>query len=196
LNIWTQIKFLGVLLTKVCIARLFDSEVILLSLVVVVLNWIRHLLLHAGSLICATLFAGFHWGISSQVLGAIHSVVVILHNKHAFVRNKLTIWPISSLELGENKHALVADLKSSNSWNLLEVWSLLIIVWHEIVVEVKRQILLWNLIFHDHGIWNSIDDCSSNLLEEFDVLSLVMAGVPSVVFAVLASFNYKDNVVL
>jgi|TARA_B110000285_G_C15124223_1_gene619138 hypothetical protein len=119
-----------------------------------------------------------------------------LHNKHAFVRNKLTIWPISSLEFGENQHALVADLKTSSSWNLLEVWSLLIIVGDEIVVEVKRKILLWNLIFHDHGIWNSIDDCSSNLLEEFDVLSLVMAGVPTVVFAVLASFNYKDNVVL
>jgi hypothetical protein len=119
-----------------------------------------------------------------------------LHDKHAFVRNKITIWPISSLELGENEHALVADLKSSNSRNLLEVWSLIIIVWDEIVVEVKRKILLRNLIFHDHSIWNSIDDCCSNLLEEFDILCLVMAGVPCVVFAVLASFNYEDNVVL
>jgi len=78
----------------------------------------------------------------------------------------------------------------------LEVWSHLIIVWDKIVVDVIRKILLWNLVFHDHSIWNSIDDCSSNLLEELDVLSLVMAGVPSVLFAVLASLNYKDNIVL
>ena len=55
--------------------------------------------------------------------------------------------------------------------------------------------MLWDLVFHDHRIWNSINDARGNLLEKFEVLGLVMAGVPAMLFAVLTELDNKDNVV-
>ena len=49
--------------------------------------------------------------------------------------------------------------------------------------------MLWDLVFHDHRIWNSINDARGNLLEKFEVLGLVMAGVPTVVFATKVRVN-------
>lgn len=78
---------------------------------------------------------------------------------------------------------------------MLEVWGLSILIWHEVVVKVERKVLLRDLVFHDHSIWNSIDDACSKLLEKFEVLGLIMAGVPAMLFAVLTELDNKDNVV-
>ena len=120
---------------------------------------------------------------------------LVLDDIGTFFRNELAVGPVASLELGEDEHAFVTHLKGTSSWNLLEVRGILIFVWNQVVVQVKRKILLGDLVFHDHRIGNSIDDACSNLLEKFEVLGLVMAGVPAMLFAVLTELDNKDNVV-
>jgi len=56
--------------------------------------------------------------------------------------------------------------------------------------------VLWNLIFHDHCIWNALNNGRGLFLEEFNVLSLIVPGVPAAFFAILASFNDEDNLIL
>ena len=137
----------------------------------------------------------FHWGASSQILGAIFSLHLILNNHHALIRDEFAVWPVASLELGENEHALVAHLEGAGSGDLLEVWGISFLVWHKIIVQVERKILLRDLIFHDHCIWDSIDDARGNFLEIFQVFSLIMAGVPAMLFAVLTKLDNKDYIV-
>jgi hypothetical protein len=103
---------------------------------------------------------------------------------------------LSSLELGEDKHSFVADFESINSWNLLEVRSILVFVWDEIIVKVIWKIVPWNLILHHHGIRNSIDNCSCNFLKEFFIFSFVKSCVPCMLFAVLAGFNNKNDFIV
>lgn len=136
-----------------------------------------------------------HGSISCEVLGAILSLHLVLDDIGTFFRNELAVGPVASLELGEDEHAFVTHFKGTSSWNLLEVRGILIFVWNQVVVQVKRKILLGDLVFHDHRIGNSIDDACSNLLEKFEVLGLVMAGVPAMLFAVLTELDNKDNVV-
>lgn len=136
-----------------------------------------------------------HWSISRKVLGAILSLHLVLDNISTFFRNELAVGPVASLELGEDEHALVAHLEGTGPWNLLEVRGILVFVWNQVVVEVERKILLGDLVFHDHRIWDSINDACGNLLEKFEVLGLVMAGVPAMLFAVLTELDNKDNVV-
>jgi hypothetical protein len=132
----------------------------------------------------ATLLA-FQWCASSQVLRAIFSLHLVLNNHHALVCDEFAVWPIASLELGENEHTLVAHLEGAGSRDLLEVWSISFLIWHKIIVQVERKILPGDLVFHDHCIRNSIDDARCNLLEKFQVLGFVVAGVPAMLFAVL-----------
>jgi hypothetical protein len=136
-----------------------------------------------------------HWGASCQVLGNVFSLHLILNHHQAFVRNEFAVGPVASLELGENEHALVAHLEGAGSGHLLEVWGVSFLVWHEIIVEVERKILLRDLVFHDHCIWDSLDDARSNLLEKFQIFGFVMAGVPAMLFAVLTELDNKDNIV-
>ena len=136
-----------------------------------------------------------HWSISCKVLGAVLSLHLILDDIGTFFRNELAVGPVASLELREDQHAFVTHLKGTGSWNLLEVRGILIFVWNQVVVQVKWKILLGNLVFHDHCIWNSINDACSNLFEKFEVLGLVMAGVPAMLFAVLTELDNKHNVV-
>ena len=118
-----------------------------------------------------------------------------MYDHHALVGDKFAVWPVATLELRENEHALVAHFEGSGSWNLLEVWSILVLVWHEVVVKVVWKILSWDLVLHDHCMGDSIDNASSNLLEKLEVLGLVMAGVPAVFFAVLTELDNEDNVI-
>ena len=136
-----------------------------------------------------------HGSISCEVLGAILSLHLVLDDIGTFFRNELAVGPVASLELGEDEHAFVTHFKGTSSWNLLEVRGISVFVWNQVVVQVKRKILLGDLVFHDHRIGNSIDDACSNLLEKFEVLGLVMAGVPAMLFAVLTELDNKDNVI-
>ena len=124
------------------------------------------------------------------------STSFILENLETFISNKFTIWPITSLEFRKDKHTFVTNLKSSSSWNLLEKWSCLhIIIWNKIVVKIKRQVLFRNLILHNHSIWNSFDNSSSNFLEKFDIFSFIVASIPVMLFAILTRFYNKINFV-
>lgn len=99
-----------------------------------------------------------HWGITCKILGAVLSLHLVLDDIEAFFRDEVAIGPVASLELGEDEHTLVADLEGSGPWHLLEVWSVLVLVWHQVVVEVEWKILLRDLVFHDHGVGDPLDD--------------------------------------
>jgi hypothetical protein len=133
---------------------------------------------------------------SSQVLRAVFSLALILNDHHAFISNELTIWPVAALELGEDAHAFVAHLESASPWNLLEERGVRVLVGHQVVVDIEWKILLRDLILHDHGVGDSINDASSNFLEKLKVLGLVMAGVPAVLFAVLTKLDNKNDIVV
>lgn len=121
-------------------------------------------------------------------------MIVVLDGHVALVCHELAIRPVTSLELGEYEHSLVADFKSSSPWHLLEIRSVFVIVRDEIVIEIERKIRFWDLIFHDHSVGDLLDDCAGDLLEVFLILGFVVARVPTVLLAVLAGFNNKNNV--
>jgi hypothetical protein len=75
-----------------------------------------------------------HWGTSSQVLGNVFSLHLVLNHIQALFSDEFAVWPVASLELGENQHALVAHLEGAGSRDLLEVWGVSFLVWHEVVV--------------------------------------------------------------
>jgi hypothetical protein len=75
-----------------------------------------------------------HGGVTSQVLGDIFSLHLVLNHHHGLVSDEFAVWPVASLELGENEHALVAHLEGAGSGDLLEVWGRLVLVWHEVVI--------------------------------------------------------------
>lgn len=136
----------------------------------------------------------FNWTLSGEILGTILAFQVILNSQIALFGNQLAVGPITSLELWEYEHSFIRDFERSSPWNLLKVWRILVIIWDEIVVNVKRKILFWDLIFHDHSVWNLLDDARSNLLEKFLVLWLVVTSVPVVILAVLAGLYYENYV--
>ena len=136
----------------------------------------------------------FNWTLSGEILGTILAFQVILNSQIALFSNQLAVGPITSLELWEYEHSFIRDFERSSPWNLLKVWRIFVIIWDEIVVNVKRKILLWDLIFHDHSVWNLLDDARSNLLEKFLVLWLVVTSVPVVILAVLAGLYYENYI--
>jgi len=75
---------------------------------------------------------------------------------------------------------------------LLEVWAGFIIILDQVVIEIKVEIVLRNLVLHNHCIWNALNDSSSLFLEEFRVFCLIESGVPGVFANVLAALNYED----
>jgi len=79
---------------------------------------------------------------------------------------------------------------------LLVVGRVFVRVRHEVVIEVEIDIRLRDLVLHDHCVGNAADDSVGDLFEEVLVHGLVVAGVPVVGAAVLASFNYKNNVLV
>ena len=108
------------------------------------------------------------------------------------VRHQLAVWPVAAIELREDEHPLVAYLERSGPWHLLEVRRVFIIVRHKVVIEVVVDVTLGDLVLHDHGVRDAVDDAGSDLLEELDVLGLVVSCVPPVLVAVLAALDYKD----
>lgn len=116
-----------------------------------------------------------------------------MHDTLTLVGDEVAVWPVSTLKLRENEESLVADLESSDSWDLLEIWRVLIFVWHQIVIKIKWQVRLGDLILHDNGVWDSIDDGGSDSLKEVIVLGLIMASMPSVLMTVLSAFYYEYN---
>lgn len=62
------------------------------------------------------------------------TVLFGVHDTLTLVGDEVAVWPVSTLKLGENEESLVADLESSDSWDLLEIWRVLIFVWHQIVI--------------------------------------------------------------
>ena len=117
-----------------------------------------------------------------------------MDDHEAFVGDKLAVGPVASLELGEDKHALVAYLEGTCPGNLLEIWRSLVLIWNQVVVKVEWKILLGDLVFHYHCIWNSIYDAGSNLLEELKILGFIVTGVPTMLLTVLAKLDHKDDV--
>ena len=73
-----------------------------------------------------------------------------------------------------------------------EIWARFIIILNEIVIKIIMKIALGDLILHDDGIWNAVNNCSSLLFEELDILGLVKACVPGVCLTILTSFNNED----
>jgi hypothetical protein len=57
-----------------------------------------------------------------------------VHDALTLVGDEVAVWPVTTLKFRENEESLVADLESSDSWDLLEIWSVLIFVWHQIVI--------------------------------------------------------------
>lgn len=133
------------------------------------------------------------WSISSQKLGVVVTILLSMDDSLTFVGDKVAVWPVSTLKLGENKETFVADFESSDSWDLLEIWSVLIFIWNQIVVKIEWQVGLGDLVLHDDGIWDSIDDSSGDSLEEIVVLGLIMTSMPSVLMTVLSAFNNEYN---
>jgi len=120
-----------------------------------------------------------------------------VEDMHTFVSNEFAIWPVASLELREDKHAFIADFKSTCSWNLLEKWRIIyIIIWDKIVVKIEWQVFSWDLIFHHHSIWDSFDNCCGYFLEEFDIFGFIMASIPMMLFAILTRLDNKISVVM
>jgi hypothetical protein len=72
---------------------------------------------------------------------------------------------------------------------LLVVGTGLILVLDQVVVQIEVEILLWNLILHDHGVGNSVNNGGCLSLEEVNVLGLVQASVPCVLRNILAALD-------
>jgi len=116
-----------------------------------------------------------------------------VHDTLTLVGDEVAVWPVSTLKFRENEESLIANFESSDSWDLLEIWSVLIFIWHQIVIKIKWQVRLGDLVFHDDGVWNPIDDGGSDSLKEVIVLGLIMASMPSVLMTVLSAFYYEYN---
>lgn len=140
--------------------------------------------------------SSFNWSVSCQIHSAIFSLSFVLNNWSALVSNKLAIRPVAPSQFGEHTHSLVTYLESTYSWYLSKIWTRFVIILNEIVVQIVMKVVLWNLILHDDGIWNPINNCSSLLLEEFSILSFVMTRIPPMSFAVLTSFYNKNYLIL
>ena len=61
-------------------------------------------------------------------------------DKEALLGDEFAVRPVSTLELRENEHALVADLERTGSWYLLVVRGAFILIWNKVVVEVEWKI--------------------------------------------------------
>ena len=130
--------------------------------------------------------------VSCKILSAIVSLRFFLDNHVAFISYKLTIRPISSFEFGKYKQSFIADFKSSCSRDLLVVWAGFVIILNEVIVDVIIKILFWDLIFHNHSTWNTINNALSDFLEKLLILGFIVPCVPSVLLAILASFYYEN----
>jgi hypothetical protein len=130
--------------------------------------------------------------VSSKIFSAIVSLRFFLDNHVAFISYKLTIRPISSFEFGKYKQSFIADFKSSCSRDLLVVWAGFVIILNEVIVDVIIKILFWDLIFHNHSTWNTINNALSDFLEKLLILGFIVPCVPSVLLAILASFYYEN----
>jgi hypothetical protein len=78
--------------------------------------------------------SSFKWGISSQIHGAISACSFVLNYWVALVCNEISIGPVTSSKLREDKHTFVTDFKGSSSWNLLEIRATFIIILYQVVV--------------------------------------------------------------
>jgi len=76
----------------------------------------------------------FKWGISSQIHGAISASSFILDYWVAFISHEISIGPVTSSQLREDKHTFVTDFEGTSSWNLLEIRANFIIILYQVVV--------------------------------------------------------------
>jgi len=136
------------------------------------------------------------WCISRQEHGAISTLRFLSDHASTLVSNKLCIWPVTTFQLWENEHSFIADFECPNARNLLIVRTSFIIILNKIVVQIKVKVGFGNLILHDHGIWNSLNDCSRLSLEKLDVFCLIKPGVPCMLLGILATLDYKHRLFL
>ena len=118
-----------------------------------------------------------------------------LNTCRTFVSNKSTVWPVTALELRENQHAFVADLKGVDSGNLCIVWASFIVILNEIIVQIVMEIILWNLVLHNDCVGNSVNNGGRLLFEEFNIFVFVEASIPSMSLAVFGALDNEYDLV-
>ena len=121
----------------------------------------------------------------------ITSILVTFDQSACFFSNEIAIWPILSLQFRENGESFVTNFESTGSWDLKIKWSVFYIVWNKIIINIIWKIWFWNLIFHNDSIRNSSHESLGCLLEESLILCFIVTNVPSMLLAVLATFNNK-----
>jgi hypothetical protein len=63
----------------------------------------------------------------------------------------------------------------------------------EIIVEIKMKVILGDLIFHNDGIWDTIDDGCCLLFKELDIFGFIVTSVPGVSFTILTALDDEYN---
>ena len=126
----------------------------------------------------------------------ISALRLVLHYSGTLIADKLSIGPVSALELREYEHTLEADLKRPRSGLLLVVADAIVFIRNQIVVQIKIKILLRDLVFHNDSVGHFLQNGVSCSLEEVLVLGFVVARIPAMLLALFAGFYYKHSLIL
>ena len=83
------------------------------------------------------------------------------------------------------------DFKSTSTWDDTIMWYLIIIVWHELTIDVVPGPFFRYFIHKAGGVGHICTDRTRHICIELLVLGFIMTIIPVVVYTVVTDFKYE-----